>query len=546
MLKKSMFFMFLFVLIYSANAQTNNENRVEIGVSGFGDDYYLIPIGEKGIILYGESEKQSRGSLFYDFSLYNNNFQKVWTKEVVFEKKMYMLKHYFDVQHNKIYVLMANKQNDFIFGGFQVLQFDVDAQEARFLKGNFPSRILLKDFYVNNGIAYLGGAIFPPYSDYFLKTLYSLSLLYVPTLWGSMDFKLKPFLYQADFNTNTVKPFPFQKGGNAMVTSISVDTLKQETHVFLTQKLNKNNIQFKMFTFDADGKNSEVVPLNIDNKYDITSGKLLSISNDEKIIIGTFNIRPKRYKESYANMPQAMSATSTGIFYAKISDGKQEFIKTYPFSKFSNFYAYLSHRAKGKMNKRIAKKEAKGKDYNPQYNILFQDLQKNKDELIMVAEAFYPEYETHCHTDFNPNGTTSQRCYSVFIGYRFTHAIVGGFDTDGNMLWDNTLQMMDVLSYDLKPKVKYLIENDEILLLYSFGGEIKSTVVSGKTVIEPKSAADIGTGRHDDKVNRNYNSGIEYWYDNYFIAYGYQRIKTKTPGTNSKRKVFYFSKMAYE
>jgi len=168
------------------------------------------------------------------------------------------------------------------------------------------------------------------------------------------------------------------------------------------------------------------------------------------------------------------------------------------------------------------------------------------DEFVMVAEAYYPEYETHCETVFNPNGSTYQRCYTVFVGYRFTHAIIAGFDESGELIWDNSFEIMDILTYDLKPKVKFLLEDNEILLVYSFNGEIKTKVVSGKAVVEGKTGVKIDTGDSNDKVKENYGSGIEYWYDNYFIAYGYQRIKGDKNSGKSKRKVFYFNKIEYK
>ena len=84
------------------------------------------------------------------------------------------------------------------------------------------------------------------------------------------------------------------------------------------------------------------------------------------------------------------------------------------------------------------------------------------------------------------------------------------------------------------------------MLVYSFDGELKSKVVSGKTVVEGKTGVKIDTGNANDKVKENYGSGIEYWYDNYFIAYGYQKIKSDKYSGKSKRKVFYFNKIAYK
>jgi hypothetical protein len=57
----------------------------------------------------------------------------------------------------------------------------------------------------------------------------------------------------------------------------------------------------------------------------------------------------------------------------------------------------------------------------------------------------------------------------------------------------------------------------------------------------------LNTGKETDKVTNTYDGGdIEYWYDNYFLAHGYQRIKTKGKLIGGRRTVFYFQKIAYK
>ncbi|MCF8299135.1 MAG: hypothetical protein K9J13_16420, partial [Saprospiraceae bacterium] len=148
------------------------------------------------------------------------------------------------------------------------------------------------------------------------------------------------------------------------------------------------------------------------------------------------------------------------------------------------------------------------------------------------------------YMDANGNWHTRQ----VFDGYRYTHAIVAAFDKDGERLWDNTFEIMNVLSFNLKERVKVLrnSEDDEIVLVYSYGGQLNSKVIEGSKVVERKQTTKLETKNEKDKVLSNYDSDMEYWYDNYFITWGYQRIKEKGKGLlNKKRQVFYFTKIAY-
>ncbi len=535
-----LFYLIFFLYNYSLIAQA----RVEIQVSSLSDDYYILPVGDAGMLLFGESDKKQKNLTLYDFTKYDINFTKEWVLNIKIPDNLTLKKQYYDEQKNKLYLLMAKSRGAYYTSEFQILELDVNTKNTQTLSGVFPGKVYITDFVALNGFVYFGGHQLPPSYDAFLKQTYSLLLLYIPTFFGSMNYKLKPVLHIANFNDKKSATFPFKLKGNTKISSISLDKTINEVNVFLNHKESKKDINYSMLKFNNTGVHTESIDLALNENTDITSGKCLSLNNNEQIIIGTYNFRSKNLKESYLTSSPSSTA-SVGMYYAKIINGKQEFFKTYPFSKFSNFYNYLTFRGQNRIKKKIAKKKEKGKEINYQYNLLINNLIKKDNEYVMLAEAYYPEYETRCETVFNPNGTTYQRCYSVFIGYRFTHAILAGFDKDGNLVWDNSFEIMDILTYDLKPKVKYLLEDNEILLVYSFNGELKSKVVSGNTVVEGKTSIKIDTGKKDDKVKDNYGSGIEYWYGNYFIAYGYQKIKQDKTFGNTKRRVFYFNKFAY-
>jgi len=539
-------FLFCSVLSSFLYAQSLKDGRVEIQVSSISDDYYLLPIGQNGVLLFGESDKVNSAGVDYEFTKYNTNFKKEWVTSVSIKDRLYLRKQYYDSENGKLYLLMAKQKGQMFLSDFQLVELDVNSKNIQIINGTFPGRVYINDFYANNSMVYFGGGLFPPSSEAFFKQIGTLVLFYIPALFGSMNFKLKPLLYIADFKKKNISQYPFNLNGNSRVTSIALDKDATTVNVFVTSKQSRDKVQFSIFVFDKEGNKTGIIPLKVDDNIDITSGKVMSMDKDEQVVIGTYTQRPKGFKESYFDLQNTTTTTSTGMYYAKIKNGEQEFIKTYPYSKFSNFYKYLTFRSQNSLKKKIARKEAKGKPLNLQYNLLVHNLVKMNDEFVMVAEAYYPEYETNCETVFNPNGSTYQRCYTVFVGYRFTHAIIAGFDEKGELIWDNSFEIMDILTYDLKPKVKFLLEDNEILLVYSFNGELKSKVVSGNEVIEGKTGVKIDTGSADDKVKDSYGSGIEYWYDNYFIAYGYQKIKSDKSSGRSRRKVFYFNKIAYK
>lgn len=88
-------------------------------------------------------------------------------------------------------------------------------------------------------------------------------------------------------------------------------------------------------------------------------------------------------------------------------------------------------------------------------------------------------------------------------------------------------------------------KQDAIKLVYASRSRIhsKSFDFSG-TILEDESSEEIDTGMDSDKVKRSY-SNMSYWYGNYFLAYGSQKIKNKTESDKKKRTVYFINKIQY-
>jgi hypothetical protein len=138
----------------------------------------------------------------------------------------------------------------------------------------------------------------------------------------------------------------------------------------------------------------------------------------------------------------------------------------------------------------------------------------------------------------------------VFDGWRYTHAIVAGFDKSGNKIWDGGFEINDILSFELKERVKVLTNNNDVVLVYNYGGKVHSKAVGDNALGEEKTSADLETNYDKDKVTDNWGSDIDFWYDSYMIAFGYSKIKNtdkgKTKSSKNRRTVFYFNKIAYQ
>jgi len=228
-------------------------------------------------------------------------------------------------------------------------------------------------------------------------------------------------------------------------------------------------------------------------------------------------------------------------------------IKYYNYADLENFFNYMRAKRRNRVSKRIERKRISGKKIKFNYRLLVHDIIKDGDQYVMVGEAFYPKYSsssgytsyTGAHTNFSYPGNYGM----YFVGYRYTHAVVVGFNDKGEVLWDNSFEIDNVLSYNLDQFVHVDSNEERIVLLYLYENEIRTKIIKGNEVLEGESAENIQLSFDDDKL-RNESMGIESlepWYKNNFYAYGTQNIKNeKDTGVKLNRRVFYVNKVRYK
>ncbi len=137
----------------------------------------------------------------------------------------------------------------------------------------------------------------------------------------------------------------------------------------------------------------------------------------------------------------------------------------------------------------------------------------------------------------------------VFEGYRYTHAVVIGFDKNGKLLWDNSFEINDILTFNLERFVHVSLNEEKIALLYVYDNYIRSKVIFENSVIDDKRLTPISSSFEqdvvDDKSTKIY--GLENWYNKMFYVHGTQKIKNlSADGVDLNREVFFIYKVIYK
>jgi len=519
-------------LLAAAVLGAQNLLRVEIEANSSSQQYNILPVGKNGVILFNENDdKGSKGEKVVEFTKYDANFKKVWTKEQAVGSRLDLSKYDYDDDNLYLLMMSAGAKPE-----YSVLRLSIGSGAITVTNGQMPVRFAVRDFKAMGGDALWGGSTVP---SYWQACLYGCSFGLARGMVSTT-----PILMHTDLTAQSSEMIRLPTKGSAAVSDVAKNPQAKTFSAVIANHPDKRTYQLNVkevyanggekseFTIDPEGAN---VPLD---------AHVSNLKDKDRLIIGTYSLPSATGKKN-------ISSLSDGFYLAKASGEKQKFIKYYAFSDLKSFWRYIestySARQAKRIKKRAKKKEDAGQKLDINYQLLVHDVLEYNDQYIMVAEAYYPEYHTEVYTEY-VNGKPVTRTRQVFDGWRYTHAIVCGFDKNGGLLWDNTFEIWDILTFNLKERVRVLPQNGEIVLAYSFGGAIRSKVIRGSEVVDGKSSTPIETSKSGDQVKANYDSDMAFWYDNYFVTWGYQRIKNteeKGKGGKKKRTVFYFNKIEY-
>lgn len=484
--------------------QMEQPRRYEVELN-YNDEFFsVISAKENGVFLIRENHDiVNQSDIAWQAILVDTLLNEEWIKDI-FIPYNYELKG-FDYFKDNIYLLFLPEemsQKDHLVIG-------IDLKSGIYQKYTIKRtlNIQLTEFEILNNTAVFGGYVNnrPAVMQYYLREGKTMVL---PGF-----YKDKSRLLQIDINDE-----------KELITILSsVKTFN-----------NYYSIAVKKFT--EDGEMIEDFTINPHENTSLMDARNISINNQTDIIAGTYSNKNAKY--------------SRGIFLAYVDELGNQNLLYYNYGDLENFFSYMKAKRQERVKNRITRKKIKGKKVKFNYRLLVQDIIKQKDSYILVGEAYYPKYNNVSYSQFyggyNPPNSFAGTSY--FEGYKYTHAIVIGFGSKGKLLWDNSFEINDVMSYSLKQFVEAYPREQDIVLLYNYENVIRTKLIEGQEVIEGKSLNDISLKFQDDeaKSNNSEYGGLELWYNEVFYAYGVQKIRNmKDSGVKLNRKVFFINKIIY-
>ncbi|MES2731648.1 MAG: hypothetical protein V4714_07865 [Bacteroidota bacterium] len=507
---------FVFFIFCADVFQASGQSKRRIELESDNGNCQIVPISENGLVLFSETAKDR-----INFKKYDANLEQIWTIDCQVNPSLDIVQYTYD--GSLVYLLLATSKSS----NYQIIKVSTDAGFAERIDIFSLNRLDITEFKAHLNDAYIAGKV-----------------------------KNDPVLLHINLLTKQTKLLPFAYKGTADIQSLEIEKETGLINVTVAVRQSKTySVIVKSFAPEGMTVRNVLIEPEVDRS--LLTGRLVPLSDSLQLVIGTYGLRNSAYTQ--------------GMYITKLVDNAPQKTKYYSFTDFKNFFKFMDSREQARIEKKIKSKKKKGDDLKLQYRLLVHDIIQKDGQYIMVAEAYYPEYRYRNNNfypgyggmggfgypysfgrygyspfgygyPYNNYGNTGQ----VFDGYKYTHAVVAGFDPKGDLLWDNSFEFADIKTLSLKEKVKVNVQADHIALLYSHNGYIKSKVIRGNEVVEGVTNTPISTDYEGDKVKKNYTDELEYWYGNYFAAWGYQKIKNSSDQqVKNNRSVFYVNKIAF-
>jgi len=488
----------------AALAQLEQPQRLEIIMEDQEkNDFEIVSAKEKGLVLYREvRNKETRMEHKYQVILVDTTLNQVWESNYFIHLKYIQIG--FEYAENYFYLLFQ-RNTESLKADLFVLRIDLDTRRAETFLIERDYSLELTEFEVVGNTLIFGG--------------YTNNMpTFIIYEFGQMQARVLPGFFNE----------------RSQILHMETNDEFKQIHILTSYRIRDGRKSISFRSFDEKGELVKNINLEPSDEKSLLFGRTISLESNVDLIVGTYT--------------RKRSDMSRGIFLARIDPSGDQVINYYNYADLKNFFSYMKARRQKRIEERIKRRKIKGKKNRFHYHLLVHEVVPWKGRFIMVGEAFFPKYSQSGYYGGYSSFFYSNGYGQHFEGYKYTHAVVFGFDRRGRLIWDNSFEINDVTSYTLDQFVHVSISDQEMALLYTYENEIRTKIIEGNDVVEGKTFNELELSFDNDIVEQEESEygGLEKWYGGKLYAYGIQKIKNvKGDGVRSEREVFFINKIVY-
>ncbi len=472
-------------------------------------DYHLVTAEDQGLLVVQETNIRTKEGFTYVLHMLDTALNKIWDKEVVVKFGWTFLGY--DYNKSGFYLLFNTAE--YSAEKLLVMKIGLDGEE---------------------------------FKSYEFETVVPMDLTHFETVGNGMILggtaRGIPTIVYYGLKEGRPRVLPGIYNNKSRIIAIEPNDEFGVFSVMVSERTASKDFSVTIKVFSGRGEELFSETLNTESEKSLLDAVTTYFRNGTQYVSGTYADRN--------------TDRSIGFYITKLQKGRQEFINYYPYSDLYNFFSYMRDKREKRMKEKIDRKKIRGKNVKLNYRLLVHEIIRRGEEFILIGEAYYPKYENsnaygssyYYYDPFtNPGGTRSYA--DRLLGYQYTHAVVVGFNQDGEVLWDNSFEINDVLLPTLEENIQVNVEKDRIVLLYAFENEIRSRVLRKDDDVEETVVVPIELTFENDEVKKNTEDlqGLKPWYPHNFYAFGTHRVRnSEDQSVKNSRKVFYINKITFD
>jgi hypothetical protein len=526
MQRKSIFCAFLFLSFFYGpgirsqgpgdSLSTDRPERVEIPAKSTDETYHVIPINSTGVLLYFKSVETVYDSLTrWYISLYSKDLHPLWAKSIPIRTGL-EIKDFSLEKDTLTFLFLISEKTKGITGSEMIIRIECKSGKITESRYTLTGNIVPIKFLTFQDHAFLG---------YSLKN--------EPAHIQIIDLESEKV---ADCLLTSV-------GTMSTLTGFIIDTLNNTIYATIQKTISKNNIISDLLKINFSGQIVSETEISTNSPlWEIKNPQMILVNPDDLLMIATYSGSGKSIKNE---LPKGSS--SSGFFTCRIKNGIQMDVRFKNFLELKNFQNIIGEKDMNVIKKKALKKNRSVNNYATELNLVVHPLIVHNDQVIFMGESYIPEYHSENFTEFDFYGRPYINTYNVFDGYRYTNAVIAGFDKSGNLKWDNSMEIRNLISTELNPKVTvFCYSSDTMVLCYSSEARIASKIICENEVVEKLDFSAIDQLYPEDKMLTESKNHMIHWYGPFFLCYGFQEIKNINSSENKKRLVYYFTKVRFD
>jgi hypothetical protein len=495
----------------SSGEEQDRPLRVEIGVKSDNETYRIVPCGKDHALMFYKSTESADAKVNWYFTLFDRNFRKQWVKSIPLDKDM-------------------GYQSDAFCHDTVILVFR-DAGKSKNANDFMIVRVLLSkgSFIMNSGTL--------PDNCYSVK--YILSPSSATIAFNTKEGPAQVLMLNLVTGTrNTSAPVDMVSA----ILAVQADSVTGRFLAVLLRQPPKKNPGYVYVEFDTTGHAVAEIPIDLRSEDVLLQDiEILKEADGSVTLFGTFDSGGLQKTTS-----KKKPGESTGFFFCNIAGNQHKPVVYTNFLDLKCIRDVVNEKDMQALQKKAAKNNKNLNEYSLDLHILSHPVKILDGKYCVAAEVYTPQYHTENYTDFDFYGRPFTNSYTVFDGYRYTNMIVAAFSREGSVLWDNSMEIRNLISFELMPRVNLYFTGNNIVLAYVSEGKIATKIIHEGNVIEKLDFSPSDMMYSNDKLLSETRSRMVHWYDNYFLCYGYDEIKNVALSSNNKRLVYFFSKVKFE